>query len=94
MLVIAHHNISDPENFWAGAKEVVKNLTGSLKVHGIYPATDAKTGTCLWEADTVEEVQQFLDKNAGQFAKNFCYQVDVEKAIGLPKIQLAETQLN
>ena len=93
MLVIAHHNISDPESFWAGAKEVTKNLPDNLKVHGIYPARDAKTGTCLWEADNVEEVQQFLDKNAGQYAKNFCYEVNVEQSIGLPKIQLEEAQL-
>jgi hypothetical protein len=94
MLVIAHHNISDPEGFWAGAKEVTKNLPDNLKVHGIYPATDAKTGTCLWEADSVQQVQEFLDKNAGQFAKNFCYEVDVKQSIGLPQIQLAEPQLN
>jgi hypothetical protein len=29
MLVIAHHNISDPEAFWAKAKEVTENLPGS-----------------------------------------------------------------
>ena len=94
MLVIAHHNISDPESFWAGAKEITKSLPDNLKVHGIYPAKDAKTGTCLWEADSAQEVQQFLDKVAGQFAKNFCYEVDLQKSIGLPQIQMAETQLN
>ena len=94
MLVIAHHNISDPAAFWAGAQEITKNLPANLKVHGIYPAVDAKTGTCLWEADNVQEVQDFLDKNAGQFAQNFCYEVNVEKSIGLPKIQLAEASLN
>jgi hypothetical protein len=65
-------------------------LPGSLKLHGVYPATNGKTGTCLWEANTVQEVQQFLDKNAGKYAKNMCYEVDTEKSMGLPKIQLAE----
>ena len=81
MLVIAHHNINDPENFWAGAKEVSKNLPANLKIRRIYPAKDGNTGTCLWEADSAQEVQQFLDKVAGQFAKNLCYEVDVENAI-------------
>ena len=94
MLVIAHHNISDPEGFWAAAAEVTKSLPGTLKVHGVYPAKDGKTGTCLWEADNVQEVQQFLDENAGKYAQNFCYEVNVEKSIGLPKIELAEAQLN
>lgn len=94
MLVIAHHNISDPEGFWTGAKEVTKNLPDNMKVHGIYPSTDSRTGTCLWEADSVGEVQQFLDEKAGQFAKNFCYEVNVDQAIGLPKIQLAEARVS
>ena len=94
MLVIAHHNISDPESFWGAAEEVTKNLPANLKLHGVYPAMDGKTGTCLWEAGTVQEVQQFLDKNAGKYAKNYCYEVDVNKSVGLPKIPVAEAHLN
>jgi len=94
MLVIAHHNVSDPEGFWTAAKEVTTNLPGNLKLHGVYPATDGKTGTCLWEAESVTEVQQFLDKNASQYAKNFCYEVNVEQSMGLPKIPLAEAHFN
>jgi hypothetical protein len=94
MLVIAHHNISDPEGFWSAAEEVTKNLPGNLKLHGVYPAKDGKTGTCLWEGGNVQEVQQFLDRKAGQYAKNFCYEVDVEKSMGLPKIQLEKAGVN
>jgi len=94
MLVIAHHNISDPEAFWAKSKEVTSNLPGSLKVHGVYPAKDGKTGTCLWEADNVQEVQQYLDDQTGQLAKNFCYEVNVEQSVGLPKIEMEEVQLS
>ena len=94
MLVIAHHNISDINGFWAKAKEVTQNLPGNLKIHGVYPSKDGKTGTCLWEADNVQHVQQFLDDNAGKYAENFCYEVNVEESVGLPKIQLAETQLS
>ena len=94
MLVIAHHNISNPESFWGAAEEVTKNLPNNLRLHGVYPAMDGKTGTCLWEADNVQDVQEFLDKNAGQYAKNFCYELNVDKSIGLPKIELTEAHLN
>jgi hypothetical protein len=94
MLVIAHHNISNPESFWSAAEEVTKNLPRNLKLHGVYPSMDAKTGTCLWEAENVQKVQQFLDENAGQYAKNFCYEVNTERSIGLPNIQLAEALAN
>ena len=94
MLIIAHHNISDPEGFWAAAKEVTNNLPDNLKLHGVYPAMDGKTGTCVWEAGTVEEVQQYLDKNAGKYAKNFCYEVNVKDSMGLPQIPMVEEHLN
>jgi len=93
MLVIAHHNISDPEGFWAAAEQVSKNLPKNMKLHGVYPAMDGKTGTCLWEAKNAQEVQQFLDQNAGKYADNFCYEVNVEKSMGLPKIQVVEGNL-
>jgi hypothetical protein len=93
MLIIAHHNISDIEGFWSTAEKATQNLPGSLKIISVYPSQDGKTGTCLWEADNVEEVQVFLNQNAGQYAQNFCYEVNVEKAIGLPSAQLASLSL-
>jgi hypothetical protein len=93
MLIIAHHSISDPEGFWSAAEKTTQNLPGSLKIVSVYPSQDAKTGTCLWEADNVQEVQDFLDKNAGQYAENFCYEVNVEKSIGLPSDKLVNASL-
>lgn len=88
MLVIAHHNISNPEEFWKTAKELTKELPTSLKLHSVYPSKDAKFGTCLWEGNNAQEVQQFLDKYTGNFAKNFCYEVNVKESIGLPDIKM------
>jgi hypothetical protein len=94
MLVIAHHHISDPENFWSKAEEVTKDLPANMKVLGIFPATDGKSGTCLWEADKVEDVQQFLDLNAGAYARNYTYELNEEKSVGLARIKMAEPSLS
>jgi hypothetical protein len=94
MLVIAQHTISNPDAFWAAAEESTKNLPDTLKVLGVYPAKDGKSGTCLWDGQSAEEVQVFLDKNAGQFATNFCYEINIEKAVGLPVTPLAKAQLS
>lgn len=87
MLVIAHHNVSNPEKFWSTAKEETKNLPASLKVHGVYPSKDQKTGTCIWEAGSVQDVQNYLDKIVGNFAKNFCYELNEKDAMGMPQIK-------
>ena len=94
MLVIAHHNISDPEGFWGSAEKLTQNLPANLKLHAVFPSQDSKTGTCLWEANNVQSVQQFLDENAGKFAKNFCYEVNSEKAVGLPQFKVIEASLS
>ena len=94
MLIIAHHDISDPEGFWNAAKQVTSGLPANLKLHSVYPAMDGKTGTCIWEAATVEEVQQFLDQNAGKFAKNSCYEVNVQGSMNLPASATLQAQLN
>jgi hypothetical protein len=94
MLIIAHHNISNPEKFWGAAKDITNQLPATLKLHGVYPSKDLKTGTCLWEANSVQEVQQFIDKNTQNFAKNFCYEVNVKDSVGLPTIKLETAQAN
>ena len=93
MLVIAHHHISDPENFWSKAEELTQNLPANLKVLGVFPAKDGKSGTCLWEADKVEDVQ-FLDTHAGPYAKNYTYELNEEKSVGLSRIRAEEPSLS
>ena len=73
MLVIAQHTkITDPQAFWAKAKSVIG------------PSQDGKTGTCIWQAQSADQLQQFLDAASEGLATNFCYEVNEAAAIGLP----------
>ena len=86
MLVIAHHtNITDPETFWAKAKTVVSSAPAGTSVHSVYPSQDGKTGTCVWEGDNVEAIQNFLDEAAAGIATNYCYEVNEAAGFGLPQ---------
>ncbi|MBD0331098.1 MAG: hypothetical protein ICV66_00425 [Chitinophagaceae bacterium] len=85
MLVIAHHHIQDPDAFWSAAQNVPSILPPELKLHSVFPSKDLRTGTCVWEANSAEEVQKFLDDNVGNVSKNFTYEVDERAAMGLPK---------
>ena len=86
MLVIAQHtNITDPEAFWAKAQSVVSSTPAGTKVLSVFPSQDGKTGTCVWEAGSVDELQKFLDTASEGIATNFCYEVNEAAAIGLPE---------
>lgn len=54
-----------------------------------YPSADGSAVTCLWEADSVEAIQQYVDATLGDSSQNTCYEVDAEQAfaeqpLGLP----------
>ena len=86
MLVIAQHtNITDPATFWAKAQTVIGAVPAGTKVLSVFPSQDGKTGTCVWEAGNVEELQKFLDAASEGLATNFCYEVNESAAIGLPE---------
>jgi hypothetical protein len=86
MLVIAQHtNITNPEAFWAKAPTVVGIAPAGSSIHSVFPSQDGKTGTCVWEANSVNELQQFLDEQTEGMAINFCYEVNETTAIGLPE---------
>ena len=86
MLVIAQHtNITDPATFWSKAQSVIGNTPAGTSVLSVFPSQDGKTGTCVWEAGSVDELQKFLDKESVGLATNFCYEVNEAAAIGLPE---------
>ncbi len=85
MFIVAHHFIHDPETFWTLAPQVIASLPSHMKVHSVFPSQDLKIGTCVWEAPTVAEVQDFLDEAAGPYSRNVCYEVNQSIAIGLPQ---------
>ena len=94
MLIIAQHtSINDPEAFWAKAQAVVSSTPAGTKVLSVYPSQDGKTGTCVWEGDSVDELQKFLDDASEGMATNFCYEVNEVTAFGVPE-RKKEAELN
>ena len=86
MLVIAQHTkITDPQAFWAKAKSVIGATPAGTSVLSVFPSQDGKTGTCIWEAQNVDGLQQFLDTASEGLATNFCYEVNEGAAVGLPE---------
>ena len=90
MLVIAHHFVQNAD-FWTTAQKIMaeSSLPQNLTLHSVFPAKDGKTGTCVWEANTTKEVQDYLDKTFGTYADNVTYEVDEEGGVGLPQKSMA-----
>ena len=82
MYVIAIHEISDPEKFQRAAETT--EIPEGIVLHDVFPNADNTRAVCLWEADSVEAVQNLFDATVGDVSRNEYYEVDVQNAKGLP----------
>jgi hypothetical protein len=91
MYVVVQHTFNDPQAALARGGKLIRNEDVPSGVRGLqfYPARDGSGATCLWEAASVADVQQYVDSTLGDSSENLCYEVDAEQAfaeqpLGLP----------
>ena len=91
MYVVVQHQIKEPQTAFSRGEKLVKNEDAPEGVRGLqfYPSTDGSAVTCLWEADSVEAIQDYVDSTLGDSSLNTCYEVDAEKAFAERVLGLA-----
>ena len=89
MFIIADHFIKDPDAFWSTVKATMDDIPSELHLHAVYPSADSMRAVCVWDAESVETVDNFLTKTFGDVVRNECYSINAEVAVGLPKEQMA-----
>jgi hypothetical protein len=90
MYVVVQHEIRNPETAFARGEKLQtgEGAPEGVRVLQFYPSTDGSAVTCLWEADAVSPVQEYVDTVLGDSSVNTCYEVDpgpafAERPLGL-----------
>jgi hypothetical protein len=89
MYVSVHHAITDPQK-WEQITQKMKTaveqgrLPQGLKGLMYLPGTDGRKADCLWEAQSVDTLKNFLDREIGTAARNDYFQINASTAFGLP----------
>jgi hypothetical protein len=83
MYIVAIHTISNPDKFWSAAKTLA--VPPHIKLHTVFPSTDGAKGTCLWEAESLTAMKQFLEPVTTGVATNEYMVVESTNAVGLPR---------
>src|SRR5262245_56315093 len=85
MLVAVQHRFTNPAVAFARGERLIKNDGAPAGVRGLqfYPSRDGSVATCLWEAPSVEAVQDYVDSTLGDSSANECYEVNVEQAFAV-----------
>jgi hypothetical protein len=90
MYVSVHHVIKDSQKW----DQITSNMTtaveqgkvpNGLKGLMYLPGIDGRKADCLWEANSVEALRSFLDREIGSAATNEYFQIDATQAFGLPQ---------
>lgn len=85
MYIVVNHDISNTENFWASAQKNLPQLPegGVQRVINIFPNQAMDKCTCVWEADSIESLNNYLREKVGSASSETYFQVNEAAAMGL-----------
>ena len=82
MYVVVYHQFKNPPEAFARGEKLIKNEGAPAGARGLqfYPSGDGSAATCLWEANNVGEIQEYVDSTLGDSSDNTCWEVNAEMA--------------
>ena len=90
MDVVVQHRITDPEKFFSmDAEEVAGGGPPGVQGRQFFPSQDRSVAVCLWEADSIDTLRDYLDPATAGVSENTYFEVDRESAMGLPETAAA-----
>jgi len=82
MYVVVEHRFTNTTLAFSRGEKLMRNEGAPAGAHVVqfYPARDGSGATCLWEATSVETIQQYMDATLGDASVNTCFEVDAAQA--------------
>jgi hypothetical protein len=89
MYVSVHHTITDPQKWGQTAQNIMAmtqqgRLPQGLKGLMYLPSVDGRRADCVWEANSVDALKNFLERETGKAARNEYIPIQADSAFGLP----------
>ncbi len=85
MHILVEHRIVDLDKFNSmDAADVAQGGGPGFKLQQFLPPQDGSTATCLWEADSIDSLREWLEPATAGVTENTYIPIDDENAIGLP----------
>lgn len=90
MHIVVQHRITDPEKFFsANAEEVAGGGPPGVQGRQFFPSQDGSAAVCLWEAPSIDTLREYLEAATEGMAENTYFEVDTERAMGVPQAAAA-----
>src|SRR5262245_27785527 len=91
MLVVVRHQLIDPSTASVRG-ERLKRAEGApeaARVLQFFPSREGTLVTCLWESESVDALQSYVDDTLGDGSKNLCYAVEETAAFATLPVDIA-----
>jgi hypothetical protein len=86
MHIVAQHRVTDPEKFFSmSGEEVAENAPSGVELRQVLPSDDRSAAVCLWEADSIDKVRDYVDPATEGASENTYFEINTEYAMGLPE---------
>ncbi|MEZ0332528.1 MAG: hypothetical protein ACAI18_00860 [Gemmatimonadales bacterium] len=82
MYVLVQHTISEPAVFWNSADP--RNTPPKVTLHHTFPTPDGTRAVCIWEAESVDAVRDFVEPRLGQVSRNEYFTVENREGFARP----------
>ncbi len=90
MHVVVQHRIIDPDKFFSmDAEQVAGSGPPGVQGQQFFPSQDRSVATCLWETGSIHTLRDYLDPATAGVSENTYFEVDSERAMGLPETAAA-----
>lgn len=85
MYILVNHAINNPAEFWGSAQKNLPNLPegGVKRVVNVFPNQNMDQCTCVWEADSIETLDNYLRDKVGSASRDTYYEINEANAMGL-----------
>jgi hypothetical protein len=92
MFIVVQHTLTDPPSAFARGERLKRGdgAPRGSRVLQFLPSQDGTLVTCLWEGDSVEDVQSYVDEVLADASSNLCYPVEASAAFAEAPAGIAE----
>ena len=89
MYVSVHHTITDPQKWDQTTRNIMAmteqgRLPQGLKGLMYLPAQNGRKADCVWEANSLDALKNFLERETKAAAQNEYIEIKADAAFGLP----------
>jgi hypothetical protein len=90
MYVVVQHQVTDPAKFWpADVAQYGTIVPPHLKLHHAFAGADGTRGVCVWEAQSVDALREWLDPFTAGASVNSYFAAVNKEGVALPATRTA-----